>query len=110
MPRFSVPSGFVLAMFLLLFVGASHAWGYYLLASFQKLFTTGGIPIPPLTRVILVTHKYWLLFPVLGLAGCVMLFWSKDRRGWYLLTMALLSVLILLPLTVWAMYAPVTQN
>lgn len=107
MQRRSIPVGRVTAILALLFVVACHAYGFYLISSFQDLFATGEMTVPSQTRLVLDTYKYWLLFPLLAIAGCVMIFWTQDRRGWYLLAIAVLSVLVILPLTVWAMYAPV---
>ncbi len=97
----------VVAAIALLLVIGFYVYAYFLIPAMQELFRDMGLPIPTRTQFVLDTYLYWFVFLAAGLGGFSLIFWFQNRRGWYLLLTAVLSVLILLPITVWAMYGPV---
>ena len=82
----------------------------YGMPSFESLFDysdsyRGDLPI--ITQLVFRTYTYWIIFGLLGLVGGGLILLRRDRRGWFLLNTAIGSVLVLLPVWIWAMYAPV---
>jgi hypothetical protein len=88
--------------------------GFYALViygtpSFESLFYDsdyyrGDLPI--ITQLVFRTYTYWIIFGLLGLVGGGLIMMRRDRRGWFLLNTAIGSVLVLLPVWIFAMYAP----
>ena len=87
--------------------------GFYALViygtpSFESLYSDfyrGDLPI--ITQLVFRTYTYWIIFGLLGLVGGGLILLRRDRRGWFLLNTAIGSVLVLLPVWIWAFYAPV---
>jgi hypothetical protein len=65
-------------------------------------FYRGDIPI--ITQLVFRTYTYWIIFGLLGLVGGGLILLRRDRRGWFLLNTAIGSVLVLLPVWIFAMY------
>ena len=86
--------------------------GFYALViygtpQFELLFDDsyrGDLPI--ITQLVFRTYTYWIIFGLLGLVGGGLILLRRDRRGWFLLNTAIGSVLVLLPVWIFAMYAP----
>ena len=87
-------------------------YGYvvYSVPAYEELFRDFEMSLPISTQIVFGTYLYWSIFVVLGVVGCTLILWRSDRRGWFFLVPALLSVFVLLPVTVWAMYAPILDQ
>jgi hypothetical protein len=97
------------ATLLLLFVVALYSLITYIVAGLEDMFQEGRIPVPRITQFVLDTYLYWLIFPLAAVGGFVLVILRKSRRGWILLACSGASALVLLPVMVWTMYAPVMQ-
>ncbi len=62
--------------------------------------------LPIVTQLVFRTYTYWIIFGLLGLVGGGLILLRRDRRGWFLLNTAIGSVLVLVPVWIFAMYAP----
>jgi type II secretory pathway component PulF len=83
------------------------AYVYWSIPNYIDLFKGFGAKLPGETRFVLDTYRFWGVFAIAALAGTTMLFTEHRRWGWGLLAPAGVSVVILWPLTVWALYAPI---
>ena len=91
----------------LVIVTGFYAFVIYAIPMYQELFRDFETSLPISTRIVFGTYLYWSIFFVaLGVGGCTLILLRGDRRGWYFLAPALLSIFVLLPVTIWAMYAP----
>lgn len=103
----SVRAQRALALMLLLVVLAFYAFVYWLVPEMTALFADMNVVIPRHTQLVLDTYLYWSVFLIAAAIGFTLVWWRQTRHGWYLLTIGTLSVIIFLPVTVWAMYGPV---
>ena len=94
----------------LVIVTGFYAYVFFSIPVYQELFRDFETSLPISTRIVFGTYLYWNIFVVLGVVGCILILWRSDRRGWYFLVPALLSVFLLLSVTVWAMYAPILEQ
>ena len=98
---------------LLLYIFAVGA--YFIIPSFSEVFHGFGTELPLITNLILGSYKYFIVLPLFGSAICVNMFlrseWSVQYQ--YYVFGSLLGLLIiafaLIPLIIWAMYAPIFQ-
>jgi len=94
------------------FVVVTIFYGYvvYIAPAFKWLFEDIGTVLPTITRIVFATYLYWsIFFGLLGAVGFGLLEFRGDRRGWLFLLPAFVSLLVFLPVGVWAMYAPVFE-
>ena len=96
-----------LAVLVTLLVVGFYVNVFFLLPEFDSIFRNAGLMIPWHTQVVLDTYKFWFLFLVMALVGFALVWWRQSRHGWYLLVAAVVSVLVLMPFTIWALYQPV---
>ncbi len=94
----------------LVIVAGFYAYVVYSAPAYQELFRDFDVSLPIITRIVFGSYLYWSIFFVaLGAVGCTVIMLRGDRRGWYFLVPALLSMYVVLPVTVWAMYAPIFE-
>ncbi len=109
--RIILVSSIVIAILLAIFAGGAH----FVIPSYVKLFNSFSTELPLITKMVLASYKYLVVMPLLGCIACVdMLFrqqWSVQYQ--YYMFGSLLGMLIiafaLIPLAIWAMYAPIFQ-
>jgi hypothetical protein len=97
-----------IATLVLLLAAAAFVYLYFLVSSFEELFRDVDVVIPRRTQLVLDTYVYWSVFPIVALGGHFLVCWYGNQRGWYLLLASTLAAAILFPVTIWAMYGPVT--
>ena len=99
-----------LAIGALAVVASFYVYVIYLGQEYRELFRAFDAPLPIITRIVLGTYFYWsVLFVVLGALGCALILLRRDRRGWLFLFPVLISMVVVLPISVWAMYAPIFE-
>jgi type II secretory pathway component PulF len=81
----------------------------YLVPELEDLFRNFETEVPDWAQLAFDTYVYWFVFLIAGVGGYALVFWYGNRRGWYLLAIAILSAVILLLLTVWVMYGPAIE-
>lgn len=97
-----------IAICLLAIIFGFYAFVIYLGPEFQALFREFDSDLPISTRIVLGIYFYWsILFIALGAVGFTMILMRRDSRGWAFLVPALISIVVFLPVAVWAMYAPI---
>ena len=84
-----------------------NMYSYHLVSGLIDVFSEMEINIPQQTNIVMATFRYWFVFTLLGLIGAFLVIHKHNRKGWWLLIISGISVFILLPITVWSMYAPV---
>lgn len=85
------------------------AYSQFLLSDFEELFSDLGSELPVETKIVLATYRWWLLLPGAALVGVYLVARRRNRMGWWPILGAGLLVLVLLPVMVWSMYAPVIE-
>ena len=92
-----------------LLVIAFTAYSQFMISGFVELFSEIEVEIPKSTQLIFATYRWWVLLAVVAIIGVFQAIYLKARNGLWLVSGAMLIAFILLPITVWSMYAPVMQ-
>ncbi|MES9825554.1 MAG: hypothetical protein ABW127_14095 [Candidatus Thiodiazotropha endolucinida] len=78
----------------------------FVIAGFDELFSETNVVIPKSTQLVFTTFRWWVLLLVIAVIGVYQVIYVKNRKGWWLLSSALIFITALLPITVWSMYEP----
>ena len=92
-----------------LLVFAFTAYSQFMISGFVELFSEMEVEIPKSTQLVFATYRSWALLAVMAILGIFQAFYFKSRKGMWLVCVALLFSVVLLPITVWSMYAPVME-
>ena len=94
----------------LVVVTSFYAYVIYSIPAYQELFRDFETGLPIITQFVFATYFYWSTsFVVLGAVGATLILLRRDRRGWFFLVPASISIVVTLPIAVWAMYAPIFE-
>ena len=80
-----------------------------MVSEFNELFKESNADLPIQTTITVSTYMLWLLFSIPSFFGTYLLFFNKNRKGWLFVGFSVLSVLIILPFTVWSLYSPILE-
>ena len=97
------------AVFVGLLVLAFTAYSQVMITGFVELFSEIEVEIPNSTQLVFSTYRWWILIAVIAVIGIFQIIYLKTRKGWWFVSTAIIFAAILLPITVWSMYAPVLQ-
>ena len=95
----------VLGLIVLLFT----AYTQFMISGFLEVFLDIGKELPQSTRLIFATYRWWLLLALAAVVGVYLVTFRQRKLGWWPLGVSVFLAAILLPFTVWSMYAPVMQ-
>lgn len=82
--------------------------GIFVTPSFEELYISFGSDLPVLTKLVFITHKYWLGLALLPIPLFYLLEKSKLWQARILYCLLALAIL-LMPLTVIALYLPIYE-
>lgn len=89
--------------------GIFLALSFYVVPSFERLFAQAEFELPLVTKRIIGMSPYWSIFGAIAITGCILIFRSKKKLGWFLIAIAGLALLIIIPSMIHAMYEPIFQ-
>lgn len=81
----------------------------YVVPEFEALFEGFGSELPVFTQFIITVHKYFFVLAMPGVIGNILIHNGKYRPGWLLVIFSGAMAVLLIPLTIIAMYLPVFQ-
>lgn len=81
----------------------------YVVPEFEKLFEGFGADLPAFTRFVIGVHDslYFLAAP--GVVGNLLIHNFKNKLGWWLVGFSGVMGILLIPLTIIAMYLPIFE-
>jgi type II secretory pathway component PulF len=81
----------------------------FVVPEFEELFEGFGAELPVFTQLILNVHNQFYLLALPGVIGNLLIQSFKNRIGWWLVGFTAVMGVLLIPLTVIAMYLPVFE-
>ncbi|MCG7936829.1 MAG: hypothetical protein JAY68_19485 [Candidatus Thiodiazotropha taylori] len=99
----------LLAGFMGLVVVVFTAYSQFMISGFLELFSETQTELPHSTQLVFATYRWWLLLAIGAMLGMYQVVLRKRRVGWWPIVTSLILVGVLLPITVWSMYAPITN-
>ena len=81
----------------------------YVIPEFEELFEGFGADLPSFTKLVLTIHEYFYLLALPGVIGNVLIYNSKNVAGWWLVGFSGAMGILLIPLTIIAMYLPIFE-
>ena len=75
--------------------------------SFNELFKGFGADLPAVSKFVMNTYLYWNLISLVAFIGFIIIAVRKNKDGWKLIVFAGVLLLISVPFTGYAMYAPI---
>jgi hypothetical protein len=82
-------------------------YSQYLVSGIEELVSNSDMQVPSSTALVFATYRSWLVLPVVAAIGSYFVLIRKSSLGWWGLFVAVAISLILLPVTVWTMYAAI---
>ena len=79
----------------------------YVVPEFIELFEGFGSELPAFTQLVIDIHNHFYLFAIPGFVGNILIHNHKLRAGWILVIFSGAMGILLIPLTVIAMYLPI---
>lgn len=81
----------------------------YVIPEFGELFEGFGAELPVFTKLVLTVHEYFYLLALPGVIGNLLIYNSKNVAGWWLVGFSGAMGILLIPLTIIAMYLPIFE-
>lgn len=81
----------------------------YVVPEFEALFEGFGSELPAFTQFIITVHEYFFVLAIPGVIGTILIHNGKYRPAWILVLFSGAMAVLLMPLTIIAMYLPVFQ-
>ena len=81
----------------------------YIVPEFEELFAGFGADLPALTKLVIHFHDNFYLLAIPGIVGNIFLHFQKHVFGWSLVGFSGAMAVLLIPLTIVAMYLPIFQ-
>lgn len=81
----------------------------YVVPQFEELFEGFGAELPAFTQFIVSAHNQFYLLALPGFIGNLLIHSTKNRLGWWLVGFSGVMGILLIPLTIIAMYLPVFE-
>jgi len=82
---------------------------FYVVPSFERLLAVAEFDLPPVTKLTIDISPYWNIFGALAVTGCLLVFQSRNKLGWFLIAIAGLALITVIPCLIYAMYEPIFQ-
>ena len=82
---------------------------HYVVPEFEELFEGFGAELPFFTRLVLNVHEYFYLLTIPAFVGNILIYNMKNQLGWWLVGITGVMGILLIPLTIIAMYLPIFQ-
>lgn len=79
----------------------------FLVSDFIELFENTNSELPFQTSFIISTYMFWALLSVPSFYSSYLLITKETINSWWFVAFSVVSVLVILPFTVWGLYAPV---
>ena len=81
----------------------------YVVPEFEELFESFGADLPAFTRLVIGVHDYFYFLAAPGVVGNLLIYNFNNKAGWWLVGFSGVMGILLIPLTIIAMYLPIFE-